>query len=201
MMRSRAARPRGSEAVREALIAAAAKLFAQYGPAAVSVREIAAAAQVNHGLVHRHFGSKDALLQAVFDRLARDLAGELRLRPNPLNRPGRQMFRATRTQGTLWRILAYSLLEQRRPRQLQREYPVMTALVRAVRMAQVTGRFDPKFDARALVAVATGATLGWLMFEPFLLASTGLDRVAPRQRYREISRMWRRVEKAFGPRT
>ena len=201
MIRSRAARPRGAEAVREALIAAAANLFAQHGPAAVSVREIAAAAQVNHGLVHRHFGSKDALLQAVFDRLAHDLAGDMRLRPNPLNRPGRQMFRATRTQGQLWRILAHSLLEKRRPRELQRDYPVIAALVRTVRMAQVTGRFDPKFDARALVAVATGATLGWLLFEPFLLASTGLDQVPPRQRYREISRIWRRVEKAFGPQT
>lgn len=199
MMRSQAARPHGSQAVQEALIAAATRLFAQFGPSAVSVREIAAAAQVNHGLVHRHFGSKEALLGAVLERLARELATEMRARPSRLHRPGRQVFQATRTQGTFWRIMAHALLEERRPGELQRDYPVMTALVRAVRMDQVKGRFDPKLDGRALVAVTAAMALGWFLFEPFLVASTGLDQLAPGRRFREITRIWRRMEKGFAP--
>jgi AcrR family transcriptional regulator len=201
MIRSRTARPHGSQAVREALISAAIQLFAQFGPASVSVREIAAAALVNHGLVHRHFGSKEALLGAVLERLARDLAEEMRARPNRLHRPGRQAFLASRTQGAFWRIMAHSLLEKRGPGELQRDYPVMTALVRAVRMDQVKGRFDPKLDARAVVATTAATALGWLLFEPFLVASTGLGQVEPRRRFREIARMWRRMEKGFAPKS
>ena len=199
MTRARAARPYGSPAVQEALIAAATRLFAQFGPGAVSIREIAAEARVNHGLVHRHFGSKEALLGAVMERLARDLAEEMRARPSRLHRPGRQVFLATRTQGAFWRIMAHSLLEERRPGEIQRDYPVMTALVRAVRMDQVKGRFDPKLEGRALVAATAAMALGWLLFEPFLTASTGLDRLAPRRRFREIARIWRRMEKGFAP--
>src|SRR5581483_4044818 len=41
------------------------RLFAERGPDAVTVRQIAAAAGVSPGLVSHHFGSKDGLRQAV----------------------------------------------------------------------------------------------------------------------------------------
>jgi len=65
---------RGRTEVRNALLDAAAALFAARGVAAVSVRDVAAHAGVNHGLVHRHFGSKHALFTAVLDRGAREIA-------------------------------------------------------------------------------------------------------------------------------
>jgi hypothetical protein len=37
-----------------------ADLFAERGPAATSIRDIAARSRVNHGLIHRHVGGKDA---------------------------------------------------------------------------------------------------------------------------------------------
>jgi AcrR family transcriptional regulator len=43
----------------------ALRLFAEHGPDAVSVRQIAAAAGVSPGLVIYHFGSKDGLREAV----------------------------------------------------------------------------------------------------------------------------------------
>lgn len=62
------ARPvHGRVEVRDALINAAILLFAQKGPAAVTTREIAETAGVNHGLIHRHFGSKEALLASALD--------------------------------------------------------------------------------------------------------------------------------------
>src|SRR4051812_18429016 len=67
-------RPRGREAVMAAVLDAAMTLFAARGPASVSVRDIAAAAGVNHALVHRHFGSKQAVLRAVLERAAYELA-------------------------------------------------------------------------------------------------------------------------------
>jgi hypothetical protein len=55
----------------------AADLFAERGPAATSIRDIAARSRVNHGLIHRHFGGKDALVGAVLDHLGQHLAGLL----------------------------------------------------------------------------------------------------------------------------
>ena len=43
----------------------ALRLFAEYGPDGVTVRQIAAAAGVSPGLVIHHFGSKDGLREAV----------------------------------------------------------------------------------------------------------------------------------------
>jgi len=53
---------------KEALLDAAEELFADYGFAATSLRAITAAAQVNLAAVNYHFGSKEALIDAVFAR-------------------------------------------------------------------------------------------------------------------------------------
>jgi AcrR family transcriptional regulator len=58
-------RPYGREEVVAAVVQAATTLFAERGPAAVSLREVAQAADVNLGLIHRHIGSKTDLLAAV----------------------------------------------------------------------------------------------------------------------------------------
>lgn len=51
--------------VRERLIAAAMKLFAERGPNGVSVRDIAAEAGVTHGSIRYHFGTKGKLYAEV----------------------------------------------------------------------------------------------------------------------------------------
>ena len=45
-----------------AVLESAADLFAERGPAATSIRDIASRSKVNHGLIHRHFGNKDRLV-------------------------------------------------------------------------------------------------------------------------------------------
>ena len=57
--------------LRDALINATIELFTARGPSSISVREISERAGVPHGLIHRYFGTKDALLNAAIDRLAR----------------------------------------------------------------------------------------------------------------------------------
>jgi AcrR family transcriptional regulator len=57
---------RGDAAVtRQAILAAARELFAAHGVDGVSVRDIAAAAGVNHALVHRYFGAKSDMVTAI----------------------------------------------------------------------------------------------------------------------------------------
>lgn len=61
---------------KERILDAAERLFAEHTYAGVSLRTITAEANVNLAAVNYHFGSKDALLQAVFHRRARDLNRE-----------------------------------------------------------------------------------------------------------------------------
>ena len=61
---------RGEEAVKSALADATADLLAELGPRALSLREVARRAGVNHGQVHHYFGSKRSLLVAGMRKLA-----------------------------------------------------------------------------------------------------------------------------------
>ena len=67
-----AARPPSSArgaARREAILTAAAQLFADSGYAAVGMDDIGAAAGVTGPAIYRHFGAKASVLAAVFDRV------------------------------------------------------------------------------------------------------------------------------------
>lgn len=52
-----------------AILLAASELFAQHGPAKVSLRSVAAAAGVPYSLIYRFFGTKEKLLAAVMEQL------------------------------------------------------------------------------------------------------------------------------------
>lgn len=53
---------------KSAILDAAERAFADHGFEATSLRRIIAAAKVNVAAIHYHFGSKEALIEAVFDR-------------------------------------------------------------------------------------------------------------------------------------
>ena len=61
---------RGRPSVEEKLITAACSLLAKSGPNAVSNRDIAKLAGVNHGQIHHYFGSKHGLLKAAMSRVS-----------------------------------------------------------------------------------------------------------------------------------
>lgn len=161
-------KPRGREAVEEALLDAATELFAERGPAQVSIKDIAAHAGVNHGLVHRHFGSKEALLRAVMERLVARIDESLPPDDAPLVQAIDQAFHSARprAEGAYLRILAHALLAGEDPAALQERFPVAERLVR---IAKREGIDDPK----RIVAAMLSAGLGWLLFEPWIRAATG----------------------------
>jgi AcrR family transcriptional regulator len=71
----RKAGDRGADS-KELLLDAAEKLFAERGFAATSLRRITAEAGVNLAAVNYHFGSKEGLIEAVFERYIRPLSAE-----------------------------------------------------------------------------------------------------------------------------
>lgn len=154
----------------EAILDAAMHLFAERSPHSVSVREIAAAAGVNHALVHRYFGSKDALLGAVLQHATRrgaEVVGHARDAQDAVL----AVFRLRSRGEPYTPALARALLDGADPRALQDEFPIMTRLVDLVVAERDT---TDVLDARVAVAAVAALLLGWQLFEPFLFAATGI---------------------------
>lgn len=156
---------RGRAASEEALVGAAAVLFEEVGPNAVSVRAIAERAGVNHGLVHHYFGSKAGLVQAVLERLADESAAAIRERGvdaviDPEDGRVRRHVR----------VLTRVVLDDAAPEGFQARFPIVAYLSGLGR--DTLGMDDETAALRASQAVAL--MVGWLVLEPWLLASAGL---------------------------
>lgn len=178
----RGAIPTGREEVAAAVLQAAADLFAERGPAATSIRDIAARSKVNHGLIFRHFGAKEKLVGAVLDYLGGATAAA-RQRGAPEAEIEQALERHLR-------VIARTLLDGYPIGQLQTQFPGMAQLLESVRP-----RFPDDRSARLAVANAAALQFGWRLFEPFLRASTGLDELTDAElRQSVLAELFRMVE-------
>jgi AcrR family transcriptional regulator len=67
---------RAGASTRERLLKTAVEMFAQYGFAETSLREITETADANIAAINYHFGSKEGLYEAVLDRIFRPVLEE-----------------------------------------------------------------------------------------------------------------------------
>jgi TetR/AcrR family transcriptional regulator, repressor for neighboring sulfatase len=165
---ARAARrsiPTGREEVVAAVLEAATELFAERGPAATSIRDIATRSKVNHGLVFRHFGSKDQLVGAVLENLGTTLT-ELLDSGAPADVVDRALDRQMR-------VMARTLLDGYPAAQLQKRFPNIASLIGWVRPVH-----DDDLSARLAVANGLALQFGWRLFAPILRSATGLDELS-----------------------
>jgi AcrR family transcriptional regulator len=158
-------RPQGAEQVRAALLRAARKRFAAEGPGA-SLRDIAADAQVNVGLIHHYFGNKADLLGAVMtDLVGRaqgdaqpvasfDAALELLLADASRGDPGSNEY---------VRIVAWLLLTGEDPRAYQKEFSLPG-------VAELAGR-----ARRGQLLLMLTTIFGWGIFGSHLSSLVGYD--------------------------
>jgi len=72
---------RDAERTKSAIIEAARRLFAARDISAVSIRDIAQAAGVSHGLVQHHFGTRERLVAAIVQNEIDELAAKPRALP------------------------------------------------------------------------------------------------------------------------
>jgi TetR/AcrR family transcriptional regulator, repressor for neighboring sulfatase len=182
----RAGVPLGRAEVVAAVLESAAELFAERGPAATSIRDIAARSGVNHGLIHRHFGSKDRLVGAVLDHLGQKLAELL-----AANAEGSTIGEAVDRQ---LRVLARTSLDGYSIGELQSRFPTMELLLDAVRT-----RHSTELGARLAAAHTIALQLGWCLFGDFLRASTGLEELDDRTFARSIGSTVALIVDPLGP--
>jgi AcrR family transcriptional regulator len=76
-----------SEIVTDRILKVATELFAVHGVDGVSIRQIAAKAGINHALIIRYFGTKDALVTKILEKKILELTSEASAE-SELKRPG-----------------------------------------------------------------------------------------------------------------
>lgn len=175
--------PRGdSEQTKAEILAAAQKLFAERGVLAVSVRDVAKAAGVTHGLVHHYFGTKEELAAKVIETA---LAASARyLIDNPIDTTPasadvmRRVLRHFLTEGrTAALLLARAELSGLQPEKMDLPGMGTSMRVMAQRFAQLQAvtlpqgtRVDP-----TMMAISVGAAVfGLIIMGPWLLSAVGL---------------------------
>ncbi|BBZ73697.1 putative HTH-type transcriptional regulator [Mycobacterium paraseoulense] len=154
--------PTGRAEVAAAILEGATELFAERGPAATSIRDIAARSNVNHGLVFRHFGSKENLVGAVLDHLGANLTALLRD-----GAPAEELDRALDRQ---MRVMARTVLDGYPAGQLQKRFPNIATL-----LDWVLPLYENETEGRLAVANALALQFGWRLFAPILRSATGID--------------------------
>ncbi|MBW1900747.1 MAG: TetR/AcrR family transcriptional regulator [Deltaproteobacteria bacterium] len=182
-------KPKGREQVMDALIKAAAELISKRGFAAVSVREIAARADVNHGLVHKYFGSKENLIRMSLDRLAtafRETAGK----PEDFDDALRRSGKALRRHEEYSRLLLRVMIDGDELTNVQSNFDFLDNVIRLVRKEQNMGKMTSQMDARMIVAGITALGYGLQLFAPYLLPATKLDKKSREKMIGEIFQSW-----------
>jgi AcrR family transcriptional regulator len=138
---------------------AAVELLAERGPRDVTVRDVAARAGVNHALIHRHYGTKDALIRAVVTEQSRRLAAEAAALPRA---DAGALLDLLRGHGAYWRLLARVVLDDP---DLLADGQLPAA---ATTLALAAGGEPADQPTRAAAAAAASTALGWLVFGPHL---------------------------------
>lgn len=180
------------------------------GPDGVSLREIAAHAGLNYGLIHQYVGSKDELLRLVIAQStsttaarfaqADGVAEALELLQGPVgtDRPPYP------------RLLAWAILQGRDPRELAGPSPALPKLIAMLPAQGAADRpanpasdsdaepasdpapdlaEDPRLRAAAIAAL----TLGWSLFGTYVSYAAGLDDVAPAEAHAAVQSLARRI--------
>ncbi|PTR22908.1 TetR family transcriptional regulator [Rhodococcus sp. OK519] len=158
------------ERVVSRLIAAARPLFAEKGPSRVSLREIAAAADVNYGLIHQYIGTKDDLLKLVLQRASADWA-DMFAEAASADDAIAHIMRPKSSEYA--RIVAQSVLEGKAPETLLGKSPALAELSRRIKNEIEQSQMSDD-DARLAVAAITGLALGWGLFGRYVQEIAGL---------------------------
>lgn len=159
--------PAGPEEVRRAVLDAAARLFAEQGVDAVSLRDIAAAANVHVALIARYLGSREELVAAVFDDLSAQVAADVV--GHPLSGQG---FSIDTPMGR-WARVAGALALSTRTWGSHASFNPVQAMAETL----VVGYGLDDLSARVRATQIVAAALGWRIFEDYLLEAGSLEDV------------------------
>jgi TetR/AcrR family transcriptional regulator, repressor for neighboring sulfatase len=174
-------RPSGREEILDAVLDAAERLFADAGPADVSLRAIAREAGVNYGLVHRHFGTKGALFDRLLQRYAERWADQLGGDPDYQQAVELLLGESAET-GAYLRLLAWTLLstDDAGTADAHRRHATLD------RLPPLKEGGQPGDDPAIATAAALALVFGWRFFHPFIRAALHLEERDPSELHEAV---------------
>lgn len=155
---------RRGEATKKRLQRVALELFVEKGIRETTIRDIAAGAGVAEGALYRHYESKEALAEALFDENYTDMAKELSqisASDDGLRRTITEMVRFfCQSFDRDWVLFSYLLLSQHRHlRQRSPDRPSPASVLKAAIVEAMTRGEIPERDPNLLTAMVMGMVL------------------------------------------
>ncbi len=172
-MKKKNNKPLGREAVVKALIEAAAELFSKRGVKNVSLREISAHAGVNLGLIHRHFGSKEALRLSAQEYLSDKFQEQL---GDPENFEDAFLRLRQVKDKRVIGMLTRSLLEDAVEGSFQNTYPVIENLLLLAKKEQEKGILKSDIRPEDIVIGLIAMGFGIELLKDVLFTATGAQK-------------------------
>lgn len=163
-------RPVGRDAVRRSILRSARRSFARHGSSA-PLREIAGAAGVNVGLIHRHFGRKDDLIREVIEHTLASSTRAVERGNTDAAGAVREMFLDSTEHTEFVRMIAWLALESG-PDGASPLPAAPGRTITTVRHAGPDGAADSDADARLMTALTV--LYGWSVFSREMLSAFDL---------------------------
>lgn len=154
--------------VRDAVIEAARRLFAERGIHAVSVREIAREVGVSHTLLHLYFGNKEEIVRQVLKRYDHNVAAEF-LDAEKIDVAVGQIFREVVSDPALVKVLGAALVEGIVPDRIAAPGVTQKALIE-----QLDGKMSDGVDPRIVSVLLSSMAIGWAISSDWLLDEVGI---------------------------
>ena len=187
-------RKRNAEQTKDAILKAAQRLFAERGIDAASIRDIAKAVGVSHGLVQQYFGTRERMIAAIIRNSIKEFE---KLLPEGVQgkseHPLESFRRMLRTGGPQFHDFAVLIMraelagvepEKMIDPESQTPAMMLAATIRDLqaKSSESAGRMDPR-----LVSAYINATIfAFEAMSPWLMAAVGLKPEDYEQRYDEI---------------
>jgi AcrR family transcriptional regulator len=158
---------RDAEATRQRLLDAAAEEFAARGIAGARVDRIAQAARSNKAQIYHYFGSKDALFEAVFDRIVEATLRETPIDPTDLPEYAGRLFDRYQRHPEVQRLATWYRLERG-----DGSHPIEAiaasnaAKVKAIADAQRAGLLSTRFEPAVLLGLILTLSGTWSSMTP-----------------------------------
>lgn len=157
------AEPQGPDA-RQRLVESAVELMRTKSPSAVTGRELAKRADVNYGLVHHYFGSKDEVFRAAMRELATEFAHDV----ESLDEDQWVSVEQVARHEPLWRVIAQFALDEEFRAGTEWGYPILHK-----RLASLGDLSEE--EAQFRVAAELVLAFGWVVFKPLVRDAYGLN--------------------------
>ena len=158
---------RDAEATRQRLLDAAAHEFAARGIAGARVDRIAQAARSNKAQIYHYFGSKDALFEAVFDRIVKATLRDTPIDPTNLPEYAGRLFDRYQSHPEVQRLATWYRLERADSADpIEASVASTAAKVKAIAEAQRAGLLTTRFEPAVLLALVLTISGTWSSMTP-----------------------------------